>query len=207
MSEDWPVRRICGIRWRRIVRRASQPRDQGGFVLVLVLGLTVFFAIVSIALLQMTQTTAKVAERLPNAMKLVRQADSALDIVVNKVRSTATPPVCSFTDILADPPPPIPDPEPERTELRRQLGSNGVDSVTCVSNPTPQADRRDLTISIYGHTPTKPLGQVRLVIDDAVPSPVLGEPATHATGYLMAVCDWQVGEVVSSTTNDCEPVS
>ena len=178
MSEHSPSRLEHRLRWQWTALRGRRHRDQGGFVLLLVLGLMVFFAVVSIALLQLTQTTSRVAEKLPNAMRQVREADSALDSAVNQIRSN--PSACTSSIAIA--------------------GYPAFD-LTCAQTPSADPNRRDLLIKIKGSP--KPLGQVRVVITDAVPSPVLGEPATPAIGYQLTVCDWQIGDVVSSSSNTC----
>jgi hypothetical protein len=178
-------------------RASTRPKrggGQGGFVLLLVLGVVFFFSIVGVAIMDMTMTSARLvdpAHGLAAATQSTHDSDGALETAVEWFRGKG--PIWATSQGRAN------DCAAEAAEIPDPGITPGhAYTFTCthpsLTSPNPSPDFRvlDIVASQDGFE----VARARVRYTDVANGLALD-------GYTVEVCDWQLGETVSEELHGC----
>ncbi len=138
-------------------------RGQSGQAMLLMLGITLFIFIISIALLAMTSSSAKVARGSVENSTDFRDVDSALEKAVNAIGKAAdSSPTISCDDLA--------------------LPSSGPVTTSC-----SQPDAADLSVlDITAQRDSNTVGSARIRVRPAI------SDEAGSSGARVDICDWQL---------------
>lgn len=163
----------------RVIARGRAPRhDEGGFILLYVLGTVVMLSIMGLAILSYTFTASKTTGGLSEAVVQMRVTDAAMDKAAQDLRTNpsivgAAPKTCA-SELTVYPVP----------------GSTDEIQVSC-SDATPfTATSRTMNLLAVRHPQVgadTTAGVARILITD------VANNGTPVAGYSIEVCDWLLG--------------
>lgn len=181
---------------RALTNRRSVRPNQDGFVLIIVLGLVFVCAVIGLAVLSLTQTTAKVVSGAAKTTESVRAIDGSLEQAVSQFRLDDTAVAKSCADVSGNP--------------KKIVNANEVSGDFVVGTRTFEvkcddstgaatdwnAGSRDVIMTVTYSGQTTVVGRARVKIQDVTNN-------TRLVGFTLEVCDWQLGAAVFSTLNGC----
>jgi hypothetical protein len=163
---------------RASIRRRSRRRDQAGFVLLLVLGVVFFFSLVGLFILNETTLSSNVVTNLASSTASTHEYDGALESAVNWYRQDGVPGADCGSEAAS-----VSDP---------QMPAGY--SFTC-HNPIPP-DTTFRVLDIEAMKGGFEVGRARVRFTDVA-------NGLDLPGYTVEVCDWQLGEQLTTDLNQC----
>jgi hypothetical protein len=162
----------------RALFRRSRGRGQQGFVLLVVLGVVFFFAFVGVFIMRQTMLSGTVVTNLASSTVSTHEYDGALETAVNWYRKNGAPGA---------------DCGPEAASITDPQLPAGY-SFSCHNPIAPDSTFRVLDIDV-----TKDgfeVGRARVRFTDMA-------NGLDLPGYTVEVCDWQLGEQLTTDLNQC----
>lgn len=165
-------------------------------MLITVMGLLFVCAIIGLAILSFTQTSAKVVSSAAESTESTRAIDGALEQSISQFRLDVTAVGASCADGSGN---------PKKVVNANEASGNFVVgtrefTVKCDDSTGASTDwnngLRDVIMTVTYSGQTRIVGRARVKIRDVTNN-------TQLPGYTLAVCDWQLGAAVSTTLNGC----